>query len=59
VFNTPSKYTLAKPDHGSSTPIQEIPVPVNAIDARAFRALVNMACPPLLADELLEYQLPV
>ena|SRR2546428_4069662 len=55
----PSMYTFARPDHGSATPIQVMPVPVNVIVARAPRAFVNVASPPLCSELEFEYQLPL
>src|SRR2546425_12608652 len=52
-------YTFARPDHGSATPIQVMPVPVNVIVARAPRAFVNVASPPLCSALEFEYQLPL
>src|SRR5688572_7485094 len=50
---------FARPDQGSATPIQLMPVPVNVIVARAPRAFVNVASPPLWRSLAFAYQLPL
>src|SRR3954464_8711461 len=55
----PSRYRLAMPDQLSFTPIQEIPVPLNVMVARAPRVFVSAAVPRLCDSLQLTYQLPL